>query len=610
MPRSGPPAWRGAGWAKAKYASVGAPGVRPPVVPLAILALLLAGCATPGATTPPGPAPEAEPRLATAEWKALLSKERFTGVVSSVHRIAAPDGTGLSLTLHLPEGLEEGARVPTLLQVTPYQPLDGRTSTPLTGTDGPQGDWSFYVLRGAAYVEADARGTGGSEGCLDFGGSADRADALAFADWIRAQPWSDGVVVTDGVSHPGMGSVVAHAADARLTFAMTHAPVVSYYRDEWYQGAKFENQFNGPAYEAIETLPSAYLDPDSLRSQAATCRGKTTREFAPVEGPFTKLWDDRDLSRHHEAAAAPILLTQGFIDENVHPDHVQLYWDSLPEDFPKRVVWGWWYHGWPDMEGHPAGDFEDVRHRWLDATLFGLDNGAWAEPRVLVEDSRGAWHEGNEWPLEPSERVTLRPTPEGALVVGPDAAAVAKGEAAYKDPAEARRGEWKDAHVAFRTEPLAEDRLVNGAPVLDLVATSSVPETKWVVWLMDEAPDGGWERVTHGYADSHTWGPEDQWKPLEPGKEHRWRVQLMPTAVVVEKGHRLTLVVTSQDSELASGFVAARCFDDHRGGCYRPSGILKATTAGRATNTVLLGPDATALHLAWVDPDQTAKPPA
>ena len=32
-----------------------------------------------------------------------------------------------------------------------------------------------------------------------------------FANWIRSQDWSNGVIVTDGVSHPGMGSVVAHA---------------------------------------------------------------------------------------------------------------------------------------------------------------------------------------------------------------------------------------------------------------------------------------------------------------------------------------------------------------------------------------------------------------
>lgn len=98
-----------------------------------------------------------------------------------------------------------------------------------------------------------------------------------------------------------------------------------YYRDEWYQGAKFENKFNGPAYQAIELLPPVYDRPEALRAQAATCTGKTTLDFTPVEGRFGPLWKDRDLARHLPREEVPVLLTQGFVDQNVHPDHVQEY---------------------------------------------------------------------------------------------------------------------------------------------------------------------------------------------------------------------------------------------------------------------------------------------
>jgi predicted acyl esterase len=583
------------------------------MLPRALLATLLlagalvAGCTTPTVTedAPPVDGAGAE-RVPVEAWTANLSAPVYREVVSAVHYLAADDGTQLSLTVHLPSGLPADAKVPTLLQITPYQPLSARKSTPLTGTESAGGSWGFFVERGAAYVEADARGTGASGGCLDFGGEADRADARMFVEWVRAQPWSNGVVVTDGVSHPGMGSVVAHAAVPDLAAALAHAPVVSYYRDEWYQGAKFEDQFNGPAYQAIEALPAAYADPRALLAQAAPCFGSTARDFDRPDGRYDALWQERDLSRHAHDARAPILLTQGFVDLNVFPDHVQYYWDALPDDFPKSVIWGWWYHGWPDMEGHPAEDFAMIRHRWLDRALFGLENGLDAEPRVLVEDSTGAWHEGHDWPLEPSERVTLHPTVDGGLASTLGEA----GDVSFEDAPGAVRGRWEGASAVFRTEPLVERRLVNGAPVLDLVATSSVDATKWVVWLMDEAPDGSWQRVTHGYADSHTWGPEDRWLPMEAGKTYLWTVRLMPTAVVLEPGHRLALVVASQDSGILADAPEsdAPCFDDHRGGCYRPSGIVQSETAGRAVNTVLVGPAATALKLAWVDPELTAKP--
>ena len=563
---------------------------------LALATILLAGCATPSATVD-----EAAPQpVPVEEWRRTLSEPRFDGAVSSLVRIAAADGTSLSMTVHLPDGLPEGETVPTLLQITPYQPLSLRQSSP-QGTTGPGGWWAFYVERGAAYVEADARGTGGSAGCLDFGGAADRSDAASFVAWIREQPWSNGVVVTDGVSHPGMGSVVAHAAVADLTAALTHAPVVDYWRDEWYQGAKFDTQFNGPAYQAIELVPPLYAEPEAVVSQVDPCVGRTTLDFEQPDGTHGDLWDERDLARHVDNARAPILLTQGFVDQNVHPDHVQAYWDALPPDFLKYVVWGWWYHGWPDMEGHPAEDFDDVRHRWLDATLLDIDNGLWNEPRVLVEDSLGTWHVGDEWPLEPSQWVRLNASPEGSLAEG----ASAEGTLMYEDKLGAKRRFWTDASAVFRTEPFEAAKLVNGAPRVTLAASSNVESTKWVVYLLDEAPDGTWQRVTHGYADSHTWESEDTWRAMEPGTEYTWTITLMPTATVIEEGHRLALLIASSDDGVTADMDS--CFDDHRGGCYSPSGIRPAETHGRAVNSVHTGPEGTYVELAWVDPALTRK---
>ena len=542
--------------------------------------------ATPPASSPPRPR-----RWSRAEWEATLSEARYAVAAPVTHYIDAPDGTQLSLTVHLPEGVAPGTRIPTLMQMTPYRPLDQAA--------GGYADFTYYVERGAAYVEADERGTGGSAGCLDFGGSADRADAVAFATWIRSQPWSNGRIVTDGVSHPGMGSVVAHAAIPGLTGALAHAPVVSYYQDEWYQGAKFEDQNNGPLYEAIEAappLPPEFADPDALKNQAATCRGETTLDFAPYDGPFGPSWADRDLSRHLPSDRKPILLTHGFIDLNVHPDHSQMYWDALPADYPKYAIFGWWYHGYPDFG---VDEFADARHRWMDWLLFGTANGMEAEPHVLVQDSRLRWWEGEQWPLEASERVTLHTSGE-ALSPTPGASA----SATYPDSLNPVRGEWEGAHVAFRSGPLDADRLVNGAPVVDLVGSSSATSTKWVVYLMDEAPDGSWQRISHGYADSHSWKSEDTWTDLEPGRPYTWKVKLMPTAVVVAKGHRVTLVIASQDSSNNSV-----CLDDHKEGCYSPSGIYPALTAGRAENTVITGLGGTSVQLAWADPAKLRRAP-
>lgn len=578
----------------------------------ASMVMVFAGCVSDDGDEAPE-APGAQ-RWTTEEWKAALTPVRFDGVVSTNHYLEAEDGTQLSLTVHLPAGLGD-EQVPTLMEITPYQTfLSVDTDVPpLLTVPGPGGSWRDVVLRGAAYVEADARGTTGSGGCLDFGGSADRSDARTFIAWVREQAWSNGVVVTDGVSHPGMGSVVAHAAEPTLDAALAHAPVVSYYRDEWYQGAKFEDQLNGPAYQAVELGLPIRTDPGVLAAQVATCTGETVLDFNTLDGRYGPLWVDRDLSRNiADGVAAPILLTQGFVDQNVHPDHVQLYWDALPEDFPKHVIWGWWYHGWPDMAGHEAETFADLRLRWLDTVLFGNDNGLWLEPQVLVEDSRGTWHESDTWPLAPSETVTWWTDGEGFA-----AAAPTDSTASFADGLAVARWHWDDSHVAYRSEPLDGPMLVNGAPRVHLVASSDAAATKWVAYLLDEAPDGSWQRISHGYADSHNYAGEDTWQDLEPGTAYEWDLMLMPTAVVVEAGHRVTLLVASQDSRQTSSVIDVLddlqndCIDDYRGGCYDPSGILPAPESiGQATNTVYSGPEKTTLTFAWVDPALTAKAPA
>ena len=130
-------------------------------------------------------AQRSENRVPPQKWKNKLSQPKYPGVESSIHYLKAADGAQLSLTLHLPQGLERSKRIPTLLQITPYQPLtlNARPTRPPSAA----GDWTDFVMRGAAYVEADARGTNASDGCLDFGGKLDRADAKTFTRRIKNQ---------------------------------------------------------------------------------------------------------------------------------------------------------------------------------------------------------------------------------------------------------------------------------------------------------------------------------------------------------------------------------------------------------------------------------------
>ena len=542
----------------------------------------------------------ADARLPAEAWREMLSEPRYDGVVETIHELTADDGTHLSLTLYLPDGLPADAQVPTVLEITPYQTLDRGLGAALTpdGID-PGSGWTEQVLRGMAFVRADARGTHASAGCLDFGGPADRSDARVFMDWIRAQPWSDGRIVTDGVSHPGMGSVVAHVADAGLTAAIATAPVVSYYMDEYFQGAHYDNQFNGAAYQAIELAPTTVVSANAVVAQAAPCTGQTTLDYDLLDGTWHALWQERDLTlavQGHFAAGeprdAPILLNHGFVDLAVQPDHSQIYWDALPDDHAKAMILGFWGHQWPDMEGHPAA-YAEVRQRFFDHHLLGIDNGLEHEPRVLMEDSQGAWHESHDWPLDGSRPWTLWPSPAGLQGTPGEPAAMA-----YQDPLPTEQ-DAATGRLVFRTEPMQEDVLLSGQPVIELVAASDQTQTKWVAMLLDEAPDGTQRHISHAMtASQRQHEHDDEWRLLTPGEPRNWTMKALPTGEVVEKGHRIVLELRSQWSNQLRP--SSQCFDG-----YCPIGILPSTTAGRAVNTVHLGDDGTRVHLFVSDPGAT-----
>ena len=109
------------------------------------------------------------------------------GVRLRRERVPMRDGVSLNAAVYTPRA--EG-RVTAVMELTPYT------------VDSAHGEGQYFPSRGFAYVVADVRGRGDSEG--DFRQSFnDAADAVDLVDWIIQQPWSDGRVVLYGGSYSG-----------------------------------------------------------------------------------------------------------------------------------------------------------------------------------------------------------------------------------------------------------------------------------------------------------------------------------------------------------------------------------------------------------------------
>jgi len=120
------------------------------------------------------------------------------------------DGCRLAIDLYLPQRGDGGAppaRVPTILILTPYYrrfKLRAGAAATTEASPGAARYRDVFVPRGYALVVVDVRGTGASFGSRDsFRSPAEREDYREIADWIVAQPWSDGAIGATGISYVG-----------------------------------------------------------------------------------------------------------------------------------------------------------------------------------------------------------------------------------------------------------------------------------------------------------------------------------------------------------------------------------------------------------------------
>jgi putative CocE/NonD family hydrolase len=121
-----------------------------------------------------------------------------------------PDGCRIAVDVYVPEPIAAGAppsddRFPTVAIFTPYyRRFKVRAGGTTDGGVNIALYRDFFVPRGYALVIVDVRGTGASFGTRDsFRSPNERRDSHAIADWIVAQPWSDGAIGATGISYLG-----------------------------------------------------------------------------------------------------------------------------------------------------------------------------------------------------------------------------------------------------------------------------------------------------------------------------------------------------------------------------------------------------------------------
>jgi uncharacterized protein len=164
--------------------------------------------------------------------------------------VRAPDGVRLAVDVWLPPRTAGRYRLPTVLEGDRYW----RARAYQGGvTDNPN-YWAVepWLTRGYAYVFADLQGTGASFGTVDAElGPAMIAGIGAVANWVAAQPWSDGRIGLAGVSY---GADVAMLALGLRNPHIVAAAPVSYDFDPYEDLIRPGGVFVGPLVARYATL--------------------------------------------------------------------------------------------------------------------------------------------------------------------------------------------------------------------------------------------------------------------------------------------------------------------------------------------------------------------
>ncbi|MGD9621969.1 MAG: CocE/NonD family hydrolase [Mycolicibacterium sp.] len=500
------------------------------------------------------------------------------------------DGVVLLADIHRPD---VDGKYPALIAASPYPRQMQDLGAPAGFIEA--GATDFWVSRGYVHVIANVRGTGGSGGTFGFFDPQERRDMHDLVEWVAQQSWCDGNVGMIGISYfamtqleaaverpPHLKAIFPVAATADLYEAASHHGLAS-------------TSFLTP-FLSMMGLTAGRSDTFWRRNPAiALARRvlntpKVHRRFATMNGEsavtmmrqLLKLphdphpWDDLWL----EAVVRHPLRDQWWQDRNLLPlmpeIDIPVYlgcdWENVPLHLPSTfTAWNALAHN-PNRRMALLGKFgltwpwESLHTEalaWYDHWLKGIDTGVMDGPPIrYVLPGDDNWHTCSNWPPEANFReLALRADGELADDEGqPGARAyltlgggLNRAGASAIDP---------PSMLAWCSQPLRHAIEVAGGIELRLVATATAIDTAWLVTLQDVAPDGSVTDVTAGWLRASLRTVDEaasrDGAPVLPctravavpvGEQVTYRIPLVANARRFSSGHRIRLVLTSDDQD-------------------------------------------------------------
>lgn len=467
--------------------------------------------------------------------------------------VAMSDGVKLATDIYLPGDGKD--KYPTILSRGPY------------GKSGVKGMADMVCKRGYAVVSQDIRGRGKSEGqdAIIFrnDGWLDPHDGHDTIRWITEQPWSNGSVGSHGGSALGITqNMTAPGAPAALKAQFVQVAMSNFYHQGAYQGGAFRKAL------LEDWLKGTRMTPKNLESFVAHWK-------------YDSFWDALNPEAQAARVEAPGVFLGGWYDifaQGTIDSFVAIQEKGRSGAKGKcRLVMGPYAHGFFTELKYPANAQQQPKCayfvNWFDHVLKGEKNGVEKEKPVhyyVMGDPTDAkapgnvWRQAESWPpsatatdfyFQPGGKLVRGQAPNGSGSLSytydpQNPVATVGGQELFglKGPMDQRKVEDRPDVLLFTTEVLSEPIEITGRITAQLYVESDCPDTDFTVKLCDVYPDGRSMLVTDGIMRARFRKSFEKDELMEPGKTYELQVDLWSTSLIVNRGHRIRVAVSSSNS--------------------------------------------------------------
>ncbi len=429
---------------------------------------------------------------------------------------------------------------------------------------------SDWVPRGYIVVHSSSPGTGLSDGAPTVGGDNESLAPKAVIDWLNGRAkgyktrdgnetvdayWSTGKVGMIGTSYNGTLALAAATTGVEgLEAIIPIAPNTSYYH--YYRSNGLVRSPGGYLGEDIDVLYDFIHSGDSAKRASNNKRIRDTEMKSGMDresGDYNDFWEGRDYINDMKPMKAAMLMSHGFNDWNVMPEHSnRIYQTAKEQGIPAQI----YYH----QQGHGGPPPIAMMNRWFTHYLFGIDNG--------LENDAKAWivRENDTIPTAYADY----PNPDAAdvsfyLIAGAPAnggLSTSKAETKTKESlidnhdfsgTAMAKSDTSIHRLIYATPTLLQDVHISGIPRVTITLSSSKPAANLSVWLVSLPWNEGADVkitdniITRGWADPQNYKSLRESEPLKPETFYEVSFDLMPDDQIIPKGQKIGLMIFSSD---------------------------------------------------------------